>query len=766
MKGIIFNGCQIIARFLPASVSHLLVTYLRYVIPFIRLLDGNGELLSNVFLFGDKNKPWETEGLTEVLKRMTGRKLGFRMTNNLYRHTSIAIDRRHIRPESQQEMEESDEEEDIGGPHDIMAAHSKKISDNIYARVRNLTRSLTPEAINTFREVCDRTHNWLQMAPRDVRPIRKDELEGASIMTASQRGDKIEKVMVELFGMDWRWKSEGQRESVEITVSGVSPLFVILPTGGGKTLSFMVAVKMKRSGVTVIVTPLIALGRDLVRRFKEVKVDTILYSRTCQRRAKVVVVVTETASQEYFVEYLRDLQLEGVLDRVVYDEAHKLISDQSYRPYIMSSKDLRLRCQLMFITATCPPELVEEICEEMVVPIPHVIREEYYRPSFIYGVEICKKIEIRLREYLKQRVTKDKKCLVFCNYKSEVKRYAREYGARKYYSGQEGNQQELEEWNEGIMFATTALGAGVDVMGIEDVVHINVPYGLLEYAQESGRGGRSGEVVQCKVLIEERHYREWLEVPRESLSYDEAALRDFLTGEICRNRILTEYLNGKGKGKTCVEGKGMLCDICMNTREYRELKRKMEEIREERVGERKRRKQYDLQVELREEMVKVVDELWDYIQYGFNEIGNGCTICWIMEEDFRGHELKSCRSWEEVFPTMTVGKWRGSYLDLSLVKNSCWSCGLPGDKCEIYMTERRKCGRQDYILPTVVYFAMRRDVEYSDVVRTVLGREFMDLKELSRELTRKARVLEENGTVGFKVWVEIVKARGKKKNTG
>jgi len=102
-----------------------------------------------------------------------------------------------------------------------------------------------------------------------------------------------------------------------------------------------------------------------------------------------VVVVTETARQEHFAEFVMDLQLQGLLERVVYDEAHKLVSDKRYRHYISGSKKLRLRCQIMFITGTCPEGLVRDIQKEMVILVPHVIRDDYYKPRFIYTVVVC-----------------------------------------------------------------------------------------------------------------------------------------------------------------------------------------------------------------------------------------------------------------------------------------------------------------------------------------------------------------------------------------
>jgi hypothetical protein len=248
-------------------------------------------------------------------------------------------------------------------------------------------------------------------------------------------------------------------------------------------------------------------------------------------------------------------------------------------------------------------------------------------------------------------------------------------------------------------------------------------------------------------------------VPRESLSHDEVALQDFIRGEMCRNHVLTEYLNGRGNGKTCVQGGGMLCDVCSGKTRYGDLKRKLASMMEEREQENKRRKAYERQAQLRENRVKINENYWDRLEFIMEEIGRGCTICWFRDGDFKSHGLNRCRAWEVLFPTMSVGQWRVKYLDLSSVRNSCWSCGLPGDKCEMYSKERRRCGRQDFIIPTVIYFASRKDLEYYSIVRKALGREIVDLTELSRELVKRARVLEENGTMAFKVWVELLRMK-------
>ena len=243
----------------------MVVTYLKYVIPFLKMIAGEEEgLFSNVFLFGDKNIPWETNQLTTALKRETGKWMGEEITNNLFRHISVAIDREFIRRKEGEDSDNEDSEDESKNVYDTMAAHTKRLGDAMYARVKNLTSGLIPEAINLFRQVCDRHHGWLGMAPRDAKPsIKAARLE--TPMSAIAKTQEIDRVMTELFGFGWQWKTEKQRDSVERAISGISPLFIILPTGGGKTLSFMVPVMMKGKGVTVVVTPLVALGEDLIR---------------------------------------------------------------------------------------------------------------------------------------------------------------------------------------------------------------------------------------------------------------------------------------------------------------------------------------------------------------------------------------------------------------------------------------------------------------------------------------------------------------------
>jgi superfamily II DNA helicase RecQ len=122
---------------------------------------------------------------------------------------------------------------------------------------------------------------------------------------------------------------------------------------------------MKGSRTTVVITPLIALGKQLLDTCKEFGLDVVTFMKNRTRRASVVIVVTETAGTEEFRKFIMELQLNKQLDCIVWDEAHMLVTDQNYRRNITDSASLPLSCQLVFVTAICPASYVDEICKIM-----------------------------------------------------------------------------------------------------------------------------------------------------------------------------------------------------------------------------------------------------------------------------------------------------------------------------------------------------------------------------------------------------------------
>ena len=108
--------------------------------------------------------------------------------------------------------------------------------------------------------------------------------------------------------------------------------------------------------------------------------------------------------------------------------------------------------------------------------------------------------------------------------------------------------------------ATSALGTGVDIGKIGGVIHVDKSHGMINFVQETGRAGRKGQVVKCRLILSEREYERMMEEDEETLTLNQRAMREFTMTERCRRRVMSEFMDGKG-GK-CDQVEGERCDHC------------------------------------------------------------------------------------------------------------------------------------------------------------------------------------------------------------
>src|SRR5579864_4207193 len=147
----------------------MLAIYLRDIIPFRIAIDE--DFPDHGFLFADKAGPWSTDILSKAFADETESRIHYRITWQDYRHIAKAIDRKFIRSGSALFDEEEDDDDDLTDGlfseiHDIMQGHNRPIAEKVYARLSGITRSLTPESIDLFREVSDKWHRWLGLVSR------------------------------------------------------------------------------------------------------------------------------------------------------------------------------------------------------------------------------------------------------------------------------------------------------------------------------------------------------------------------------------------------------------------------------------------------------------------------------------------------------------------------------------------------------------------------------------------------------------------------
>ena len=353
--------------------------YLKDIIPFRFMI--KPDTSRNGFLFGDEKGPWKTDKITKVLARESTKRLGFRMTVADYRHISVAMNRKFIRG-IDLELTDDDDEDD---PHDLMASHRTRIAVNRYGRQAGLLKKLTPESIDIFRTIADNWQKWLDLIPRKPREeadevINEDELD-------IPLQDKLKGALTKLYGPTAIFKGK-QEEGMTAIVKGISPLIICLPTGGGKSLSFLLPACFNDAKTTVVITPLVALSEDMLRRCKEANIKSFIYGTTRTTTANVVIIVTETAVSSRFSQYILDLHLENKLERIIFDEAHKLVKDVNYRPKLEDLYKLSLPVQYVYLTATMPPTMVAEFIEKVSIQEPHIVRQASHKANFRYTVSI------------------------------------------------------------------------------------------------------------------------------------------------------------------------------------------------------------------------------------------------------------------------------------------------------------------------------------------------------------------------------------------
>jgi hypothetical protein len=208
------------------------------------------------------------------------------MTLQQFCHFGLAIERKHIRPRTSRGIESEEENSDckdgIANPWDKGASHSTDIAIRKYAVESGFTKALTPDLVELcvwFSRLYHRCYNLLSA---DV-PAAKTNTPMEFLLTGDENKKEIERIMKLWYDTRYKWKSQQQQASTEHVVSCISPLFIVLPTFVGKTVTFLPPAKMRGAKTTVVITPLIALGLLLLlelvltRQYPSLSLNQVLF---------------------------------------------------------------------------------------------------------------------------------------------------------------------------------------------------------------------------------------------------------------------------------------------------------------------------------------------------------------------------------------------------------------------------------------------------------------------------------------------------------
>ncbi|MCQ2982042.1 MAG: RecQ family ATP-dependent DNA helicase [Treponemataceae bacterium] len=370
---------------------------------------------------------------------------------------------------------------------------------------------------------------------------------------------------------------------------------VLLPTGAGKSMCFMVPA-MILDGPTMIMYPLLALMNDQERRLVEGGIDCVTFKggqnddereenfRRLAAGARVILANPEVLQNDTLVERLKTV---GIA-HIAIDEAHCVAEwGDTFRPAYLTLGSIIARLQVPRVTAftaTASPEVLSRVNEVLFGGSARVVRSEADRPNIHYYVHYaaCKE-----RAVLELAEREEKPLLVFCSSRKKAERMAlllleqekelhpdHTDTVRFYHAGLEREEKTaVEKWfyprKDAFLASTCAFGMGVDKKDIKTVIHLDVPATAEAFIQEAGRGGRDGSVAKSFLVWgpedTARAEKDAVKLAAEHVSVGlpdktlpvprRLVMAQFALQNTCRRQIL---LDAMGAEQAACRG----CDVC------------------------------------------------------------------------------------------------------------------------------------------------------------------------------------------------------------
>lgn len=408
----------------------------------------------------------------------------------------------------------------------------------------------------------------------------------------------LHKALQEYFGFD---KFKGTQEKAIESLMAGHDTFVIMPTGGGKSLCYQLPA-MISEGVAIVVSPLIALMKnqvDLVRSYsskdevahflnsslnkKEIKEvhDDLLSGHT-----KLLYVAPETLTKQDNLEFFSDLKISFF----AVDEAH-CISEwgHDFRPEYRRLREMMIQINpdlpVIALTATATPKVQSDIIKNLDLHEPNVFISSFNRSNLYYEIQPKVKksqTDENIVRFIKSMGTKSG--IIYALNRKTTEDLAdilvaNGIKAVAYHAGIEGKLRTERQdlfLNEDVQVicATIAFGMGIDKPDIRFVIHYNIPKSIENFYQETGRAGRDGMEGKCILHYSHKDVHKLEHLMRDKpLSEREVGAQlinetvAFAESGVCRRKVLLSYFGEEYTKENCGN-----CDNCKHPKEKIEAK--------------------------------------------------------------------------------------------------------------------------------------------------------------------------------------------------